>query len=181
VANQTFPTRNKFPIIGTRGVTYIAQDTDVSYVWNGTGYVPINLFVKKVGDNNPNAQGDVSLPIETVESTTTTFRKAESGTLTATDKIIVLPPKGNFFTSTLSAISQYVINNFDVKVRRVINAGETLTVDGECERFFVQNLYNFGTLRINTTGNVEYGYGIVRVDGILDNEGLIENDGLIIT
>jgi hypothetical protein len=170
------PTFNDFPTIGRPNTIYIDQSTGFRYLFN-QGYKVQNPSVKTIQNNF----GNLKLPIETVESTTTIFRKAQTGTLTATDKIVVLPPKGNFFTSTLSAITQYVINNFDVKVRRVIRQGETLTVDGECERFFVQNLYNFGTLRINTTGNVEYGYGIVRVDGILDNEGLIENDGLIIT
>lgn len=160
---QTYPTRNRFPVIGTRNVTYFASDTSVEYIWNGTGYVPQNLFVKRVGNNNPNSQGDVALPIETVASTTTTFRKAETkAAIDDTDKIILLPPTGNIFSVAWS----YLKTIFE----QLINKQDSLAPDGTGTKYPTVDAVNDGlddkqdkriVVSANTTAAIDGAYTLV--------------------
>lgn len=156
---QTYPTRNRFPVIGTRNVTYFATDTSVEYIWNGTGYVPQNLFVKRVGNNNPNSQGDVSLPIETVASTTTTLRKAETKTVIAdTDKVVLIPTTGNLFLTTWTTVKSNLKAYFDTFYEKLSNKAINFSIVNDILYPTVKAVYDFvlgrtGTTTYITTGN----------------------------
>lgn len=71
--------------------------------------------------------------------------------------------------------------------KRVVPLNNTLLINEKDEIHFAENLYNKGTIIINTDADSDYGggmnvqnYGIMRVDGVIYNEGLILNNGLII-
>lgn len=88
----------------------------------------------------------------------------------------------------LNDILKQILNNPSPRRKRIVLSTENLIIDAETEQMFSQDLYNKGTITINTLSPSDYGTGLVvsrdgilRVDGLLVNENLIINNGLIIT
>lgn len=64
---KTYPSRNKFPVTGVRGVIYIAQDTGFQYEFN-QGYKLISGAPKTINNIPPNSNGNLPLTANDVQA-----------------------------------------------------------------------------------------------------------------